>query len=162
MATLIRILASFAIASVFVLTLVGIGIRYFVEPEDDGPMLEYEEVDVISLADNPDLADAVQREREKYEKPQESKAPPLPPPMPEREISGFVQLEYTVNPDGSISDVRIIGATPSGVYEEQAIEQVRRQMHAPGYEEGEPVARRATEVIEFSVPASALAESQQE
>ena len=159
MATLFRILASFAIASVFVLTLVGISIRYFVEPEDDGPILEYEEVDVISLADHPDLADAVRREREE---PKESKAPTPPPPLPERQISGFVQLEYTVNPDGSISDVRIIGATPSGVYEEQAVEQVRRQMHAPGYEEGEPVARRATEVIEFSVPASALVESQQE
>lgn len=159
MTTFIRILGSFLIATAFVVTVVGIGIRVFHSPDDGDPMLEYEEVDVVSLGDNPQLADAIKREREKYEAPPESSAPPLPPPMPEREIAGFVQLEYTINPDGSVSDVRIIGATPSGVYEEQAIEQVSRRMHAPTFEDGEPVARRATEVIDFSVPASALVDS---
>lgn len=159
MTTFLRILVSFLVATAFVVTLVGIGIRVFHSPEDDGPMLEFEEVEVVSLGENPQLADAIRREREKYETPPESSAPPLPPPLPEREIAGFVQLEYTINPDGSVSDVRIIGATPSGVYEQQAIEQVRRRMHAPTFENGEPVARRATEVIDFSVPASALVDA---
>ncbi|MDX1455300.1 MAG: TonB family protein [Gammaproteobacteria bacterium] len=156
MQTLLRILASFVMASVFVVTLVGLGVNYFDRDDDNPPVLDFVEVDNIDLAERPDLADAIQRERDKYREPQEETAPPLPPPRPEREIAGFVQLEFTINADGSVSDVEVIGATPAGIYEEQAMRQVGGSLRAPVFENGEAVARRVTEIVEFTVPASAL------
>lgn len=156
MNTLLRILASFLLATVFVFTVVGLGINYYDQDDDNPPVLDFVEVDNIDLGEHPDLADAIEREREKYRKPQEDTTPPLPPARPERQIAGFVQLEYTINADGTVSDVEVVGATPAGVYEDQAIRQVGGAMRAPVFENGEAVARRVTEIVEFSVPASAL------
>jgi hypothetical protein len=81
----------------------------------------------------------------------------LPPPEPfelaPREVSGFVQLTFTVQPDGRATDVRIFGAAPAGHYEEQAIESVLARRWDPDLDaSGRPVARRATEIVEFTVP----------
>lgn len=156
--TWFRMLASAGVATLAVLVVVGGAIRYY-EPAPEDPMLEFEQVDILDLAENPALAEAIRKEREKYAEKAEREPPP-PPPLPERQISGFVQVEYTINPDGTVSDVQVLGAAPSGVYEERAVAQVSRSMHAPAYNEaGEPVARRTTEIVEFSVPASELLES---
>lgn len=82
----------------------------------------------------------------------------LPPPPPfelaAREVTGFVQLVFTVQPDGRATDVRVYGAVPPGYYEEQAMAAVQERRWEPGYDAGgRAVARRATEIIEFSVPA---------
>lgn len=152
-----RFLAAGVIASVTIVTVVGLGIRYYDQPEDDPLPPEFEWVDVVDLADNPALAEAIRREREKNGVPENE--PPPPPVLPERMVTGFVHLEYTVNPDGTVSNVRVVGAAPSGVYEERAVAEVSRSMHAPAYnDDGEAVARRTTEIVEFSVPASELGE----
>ncbi|HEX7048056.1 MAG TPA: TonB family protein [Gammaproteobacteria bacterium] len=157
----VRFLAAAAVASVVIVMVVGLGIRYFDKPED--PLAhEYEIVKIVDLADNPALAEAIRREREKNGATPGNEPPP-PPMLPERRVTGFVHIEYTINPDGTVTDVQVIGAAPSGVYEEQAVAEVSRSMHAPAYNaDGEAVARRATEIVEFSVPASELANSRLE
>lgn len=147
-----RFFAAAVVASVSVVTVVGLGIRYYEKNDTDSPY-EFEVVNIVNLADNPELAEAIRREREKVAPPKNE--PPPPPEMPERMVNGFVHLEYTINPDGSVSNVRVVGAAPSGVYEDQAVARVSRSMHAPAYtDDGRAVARRATEIVEFSVPAS--------
>lgn len=156
--TWFRMLASAGVATVAILVVVGAAIRYY-QPVEEDPMLEFEQVRILDLAENPSLAEAIRKEREKYAQQAEPEPPP-PPPLPERRISGFVQVEYTINADGTVSDVRVLGAAPSGVYEERAVARVSRSMHAPAFNEaGEPVARRTTEIVEFNVPASELLES---
>ncbi|HEX7029021.1 MAG TPA: energy transducer TonB [Gammaproteobacteria bacterium] len=153
-----RFFAAAGVASVTVVTVVGLGIRYFDKPEEDPLPAEFEFVEIVNLAENPALAEAIRKEREKQGV-QEDKLPP-PPVLPERMVSGFVHLEYTINPDGTVSDVRVVGAAPSGVYEERAIAEASRSMHAPAFNDaGEAVARRVTEIVEFSVPASELSNS---
>lgn len=153
---LARFLASLAVATVVVVTVVALGVRYYHSDDDDQTetMPDLNEVRVISLKDNPELARMIREARDQPADP--LREMPEPVELPEREIQGFVQLEYTVNPDGSVSNVRVVGAAPAGVFEERALERVRNSMHAPAYEDGEPVARRTTEVIEFSVPSSEL------
>lgn len=82
----------------------------------------------------------------------------VPPPFEigARDINGFVQLTFTVQPDGRATDVRVFGAAPAGYYEEQAVAAVHARRWEPGVDaDGRPATRRATEVIEFSVPADA-------
>lgn len=153
-----RLLVSASVASVVIVGLVGTAIRYYEPPEESVARSPLEFVKVVNLADNPALAEAVRRERERNGTVRPEHEPP-PPPMlrPERQVSGFVQLEYTINADGTVSDVRVVSAAPRGVYEKEAIERVSRTMHAPVFNDaGEAVARRTSEVIEFSVPSSAL------
>lgn len=84
----------------------------------------------------------------------------VPPPPPfeigARDVSGFVQITFTVLPDGRATDVQVFGAAPSGYYEDQAVAAVQARRWDPGVDaDGRPAPRRATEVIEFSVPADA-------
>lgn len=155
---LLRFLASAAVASVVIIAVLGAGIRYYERPEEDPVLSELQSMRIVNLADNPRLAEAIRKARERNGTVQAERTPPPPPVMPERQVSGFVHVEYTINPDGSVSDVRVIGAAPRGVYEQQAIAHISRQMHAPVFNDsGEAVARRTTEIVEFTVPASELA-----
>ncbi|HEX6928144.1 MAG TPA: TonB family protein [Gammaproteobacteria bacterium] len=157
--TWFRFLASGVIAGVFVIAVVGTAIRFYTPSPEDPLLSELEQVRIVSVADNPALAEAIRREREKHQGVLPEPVPPPPPLRPEREISGFVQLEYTINPDGSVSDVRVVGSAPSGVYEDQAVAEVSRSMHAPAFNDaGEAVPRRTTEIVEFTVPASQLSD----
>lgn len=151
-----RMLLAGAVAAFAVLLVLGAGLRYYDERQSvDNEVTDAFVVDVVDLRERPDLAEAIRRERERHA--QEEEPLPPPPPLPERQISGFVQVEYTIEADGTVSNVRVIGSAPSGVYEDRAVAQVSRRMHAPVYDDaGEPVARRTTEIIEFTVPASEL------
>lgn len=156
-----RLLAAASVATVAVVLVVGTAIRYYAPEQDDRAISALQDVRVISLAENPSLADAIRRERERHgDIHPENEPPPPPPPRPAREVTGFVHVEYTINPDGTVSDVEVVGSAPAGIYEEQAVARISRSMHAPVFNDaGEPVARRTSEIIDFSVPASELSEN---
>lgn len=156
--TWLRLAAAATVATVAVVIVVGSAIRYYGPEHDDRALSALQDVRVVSLAENPALAEAIRKERERNgDVHPKNEPPPMPPPRPARNVSGFVHLEYTINPDGSVSDVIVIGAAPSGIYEQQAVEKVARAMHAPAYNDaGEAVARRATEIVDFSVPADQI------
>lgn len=61
-------------------------------------------------------------------------------------IEGTVTLDFQINADGSVSDVRVIQASPQGVFEREAMSVVRRtRFEAP------PAPTRARRTIEFTL-----------
>lgn len=152
---LLRFAFSLGVATVVVVAVLAIGVTvYAPEEEEDPAMPELSEVSVISLRDNPDLARMIREARNQPVDP--LREAPEPMELPERQVQGFVQLEYTVNPDGTVTDVRVVGAAPAGVFDDRAVERLQNSLRSPAYEDGEAVARRASETLEFSVPASEL------
>jgi TonB family protein len=75
------------------------------------------------------------------------------PPMEvaPRAKTGFVQVEFEVGDDGVVKSAEVVNAVHPGVYEEQALRQVRNRRWAP-----DPRGQRTlTEVVRFSVPSRA-------
>lgn len=58
-------------------------------------------------------------------------SPRFPPEALRAGQSGEVQVEFTVNTDGSVSDVRVVKATPARVFDREAIAAVRRWRFQP-------------------------------
>jgi TonB family protein len=73
--------------------------------------------------------------------------------LPPRVTKGFVQVEVEVDATGRVTAARVLGAVPAGVYEQQALDQVRARRFVPPTAEGKPVAGKLTEVIPFQVEA---------
>ena len=78
-------------------------------------------------------------------------APEYPRDARERGISGWVDLEFTVMPDGSVADVTIVSAEPVGVFEQAAIQAVSRWRYRPVERDGNPVDARARLRIRFTL-----------
>ncbi|MDQ3495419.1 MAG: energy transducer TonB, partial [Pseudomonadota bacterium] len=57
--------------------------------------------------------------------------PRYPPDALRAGQSGEVQMEFTVNPDGSVSNVRVVRADPPRVFDREAITAVRRWRFEP-------------------------------
>ncbi len=137
-----------AIVVVFLLMTAGLGIYgLFDEPEEDGLV-----VHPVSLLDD-------FRRQELARELGEDRPPPMPVAADRLELPGietdiarhgFVELEIFVGVDGSVSNVRVIDSFPQGLYEEQAIREVRRRRFEPPPPGTDTVSR--VEVVEFSVP----------
>lgn len=72
-------------------------------------------------------------------------APKYPPDAFRSGTSGEVQVEFTVGPDGSVSNARVVRASPPRVFDREAIAAVKRWRFQPV---GAPVTTRRT--ISFS------------
>jgi protein TonB len=68
-------------------------------------------------------------------------APNYPPDAFRAGQAGEVQVEFTVNPDGSVSNVRVVRASPPRVFDREATSAVRRWRFEPV---GAPVTTRRT------------------
>ncbi|PTN38778.1 energy transducer TonB [Desulfonatronum sp. SC1] len=80
----------------------------------------------------------------------------IPPRYPRRAqldgISGWVRLEFIVNPDGTVSDVTVVEAEPRrGIFDQEAVRALSRWRFQPQIRDGEPVQALATIVIKFSL-----------
>ena len=79
----------------------------------------------------------------------------IPPRYPMRarmrRIEGWVKLEFTITPQGTVEDIRVIEAHPKGVFERAAIEAIARWKFKPLEVEGRPVPQRAVQVLEFKL-----------
>lgn len=70
--------------------------------------------------------------------------PPLE--LPRHSRSGFVQLEFTVDADGRVTEAEVVRAAPAGFYEDKALAILRSRRFqdlAPG--------ETGTEIIDFSI-----------
>ena len=81
-------------------------------------------------------------------------APQYPPEALRDGIEGHVEVEFTVLPDGSVTDVIVINAEPRGIFERQARRAVMNWQFIPKREAGVAVSMRARQVIEFHLPGS--------
>ena len=79
----------------------------------------------------------------------------VPPQYPggarERGIDGWVDLQFLVGTDGTVDDVRVVGAEPAGVFEQSALDAVRRWRYQPVMRGGHSVSQRARVRLRFAV-----------
>ena len=142
---ILRILGSFAVAAVVVFTMLALGSSFWSSSDGEGRR----DATLVELMSTIDLAKIFGGEYSRPRRPELPKLEDIPPlEIASHEVSGFVQLEVDVSADGAVEDVRVIGAVPSGYYEDEALEIIRRKRYRPSFEDG---ARTETEVIEFTV-----------
>jgi len=78
--------------------------------------------------------------------------PPVYPRDAERQnISGWVDVEFTVAPDGATQDLVVRGAEPLRMFDQAAIDAVKRWRFEPVMRDGVAVAQRAAVRIRFEV-----------
>jgi protein TonB len=66
-------------------------------------------------------------------------------------IEGWVTVSYTIDAKGRVSDVHIVDAKPRRVFDSAVRKAVHNWRFEPSVVEGEPVARRMTQTIQFSL-----------
>jgi periplasmic protein TonB len=66
-------------------------------------------------------------------------------------ITGWVQLEVQVNPDGSVRNARVLDAKPKGLFEAAAVQAVLRWKFKPKMVNGAPVEQKGAQKIEFNL-----------
>lgn len=79
-----------------------------------------------------------------------------PPEFPNKalsqHLSGAVTVEYTVDTNGETRDVRVIEATPPGVFDKSAIAAIKRWKYEPVVANGTPVEVPVRTSIRFELP----------
>lgn len=79
--------------------------------------------------------------------------PDYPPQAKQRKIEGYVDLEFSIGPAGTVQDARVIGAQPPSIFNEAALRAVRRWRYNPRLEEGTAVTRTGLQVrLVFKLP----------
>lgn len=140
--------AVLAVVVVFGMLLIGLKISGALDRSTDRRV--FQRLDLLSEEQNAQLARLLGQDKRRLPaRPEIGDIPRIE--LQRRDLSGFVQLEVTVAPDGRVSDVEVLGATPSGYYEEEAKRQVLQKRYAP-IPENAPI-RQQVEIIEFTVPA---------
>jgi protein TonB len=72
--------------------------------------------------------------------------PDYPPRARQRGIEGYVDIEFTISPVGTVQNPRVIGANPSFVFDRAALRAVRKWKYNPKIENGVAVTRSGIQV----------------
>jgi protein TonB len=81
-----------------------------------------------------------------------SRTPPRYPYQARRRgIEGWVRVSFTVTSDGDVEDVIVEEAEPAGIFEQAAIAAVYKWKFKPRSMDGQPVAGRAEQLVEFKL-----------
>jgi protein TonB len=78
-------------------------------------------------------------------------APQYPRDAARAHITGWVQLEVMVNADGSVRSARVVDAKPKGLFDSSAVSAVLKWKFKPQVMNGQPVAQRGMQKIEFTL-----------
>jgi TonB family protein len=78
-------------------------------------------------------------------------APQFPDVARARGIDGWVDLQFVVAIDGAVSDVTVVGAEPAGIFEQAALDSVRRWRYQPVVHDGHAVSQGARVRLRFTV-----------
>jgi TonB family protein len=70
----------------------------------------------------------------------------------DRKISGWVDLEFMLLKDGSVSNIQILNAQPGGVFDDAARKSVTRWRFAPVERDGSAVEQRVRMRLRFTLP----------
>ncbi len=77
---------------------------------------------------------------------------PLYPPRARlHRIEGWVDLEFTVTPEGEVENIRVVGASPEDTFERSAVQAAARWRFNPGRHQNRPVAVRVRQRITFEL-----------
>jgi TonB family protein len=77
-------------------------------------------------------------------------APKFPASTRNRNMSGWVELEFTVKSDGSIGDIVVTNSSPRKTFDSAAVNAVREWRYKPVIRDGTAVDQRASVRIRFS------------
>jgi TonB family protein len=77
-------------------------------------------------------------------------APQYPESARKRGIEGWVELAFTVQPNGSVDDVEVRNASPADVFDDAAMRAVRQWKFEPVVRNGEKVQQRAMIRLKFA------------
>jgi protein TonB len=66
-------------------------------------------------------------------------------------IEGSVTMEFIVNPDGTVRNVRIVSANPPGVFEQAAITAALKWKFKPKVVDGKPVEQKGVQPMVFKL-----------
>ncbi len=64
---------------------------------------------------------------------------------------GWVKLEFTITRQGRVADAAVVEARPRRLFNRAALRAIRKWRFKPRITGGKPVARRATQIIEFTL-----------
>lgn len=78
-------------------------------------------------------------------------APDFPRAAREKGITGWVDVQFVVRTDGSVGDANIVGAAPVGVFEQAALDAVRRWRYRPAMQAGQVVSQRTRVRVRFAM-----------
>ena len=143
-----RFLGSLLLALLVVGGLLAVGLNVYGLFQEEGDEMAFHDVELLSEIERARMAEQLGETPGR----RLPKLPPLdqiPAVNLQRNVQGFVQLEVEVDEYGQVMDVRVLGATPAGIYEQQAVEQIRTRKYAPVAAGGE--AGRRLEIVEFQV-----------
>jgi protein TonB len=73
--------------------------------------------------------------------------PEYPRRAQQRGIEGWVQVEFTITPAGTVANPTVIDADPKGLFEDAAVKAISRWKYNPKVEEGRAVERRGVRVV---------------
>ncbi len=69
-------------------------------------------------------------------------------------LEGEVKIQFTVDPEGLVSDIVILEATPSDVFDEAVLDAVSSWQYSPGELAGQKVTCRVTTTVVFKMEAN--------
>jgi protein TonB len=72
--------------------------------------------------------------------------PDYPPKARQRRIEGYVDIEFTIGPAGTVKNPKVIAAHPPSIFERSALRAVRRWRYNPKIEDGVAVERPGVKV----------------
>jgi len=75
--------------------------------------------------------------------------PVVPKQAKQKDISGWVTLEYKVGVDGRANDIKVVAASPKGMFEQAAMEAIRQWQFEPAKQNGIAVEANASDVLRF-------------
>ncbi len=72
--------------------------------------------------------------------------PDYPPRAKQRGIEGYVDLEFTISPVGTVQNAQVIGSEPAYIFDRAALRAVRKWKYNPKIENGAAIARPGVQV----------------
>ena len=64
---------------------------------------------------------------------------------------GWVELEFTITPNGAVRDIEVVGAEPRGVFDRSAADALARWRFKPRLVNGQPATQRSTLIMRFNL-----------
>jgi protein TonB len=81
--------------------------------------------------------------------------PDYPPQARQRGIEGYVDLEFTIGPAGTVQNARVLEGQPPAIFDQAALRAVRRWRYNPKVVDGVSVARQGVQVrLRFTLAGS--------
>lgn len=80
--------------------------------------------------------------------------PQYPANAKRRKIEGSVKLHFTINEDGTVSEVSIVESNPKGIFDRAAVRAAHRWKFKPRVIDGKPIRQKSTQIMQFSLDKS--------